>query len=228
MCVVSPRGVTANGDASISSVQPSESYEVVTDNSGMVDSRGISSDGGRVFFDSPAPLVAQDTNTNAPEVEVSEGQFGPQGRDVYEWENGVVYLISGGKSPRNSLLLGNSESGGDVFFATTEGLVSGDTDGGYDVYDARVPHPGDNPPAAAVPCEGSVCQGPPRVPSPLAAPSSATFSGLGNPTSAEELTPAPAPVKSTTKTVRCAKHRVKRRGRCVRQPGAKKSARRGK
>ena len=77
-----------------------------------------------------------------------------QGKDVYEWENGVVYLISSGKSPLDSFFLDNSENGDDVFFATAQGLVPGDTDGAYDVYDARVPQPGDNPPSVAVPCKG--------------------------------------------------------------------------
>jgi hypothetical protein len=217
-----PPGVQS-GAASMSSLQPAETYEKRTATiQGVVDSRGISSDGDRIFFDTSAPLVPQDTDTNAPEVEVKEGEFERQGRDVYEWENGVVYLISGGKSPRNSLLLDNSENGGDIFFATTEGLVPGDTDGGYDVYDARVPHPGDNPPAAAVRCEGSVCQGPPNVPSPLTAPASATFSGLGNP--APEVTPSPPPTKTTTKTVKCKKGFVKKKNRCVRKPKTKKSA----
>ncbi len=89
---------------------------------------------------------------------------------MYEWENGVVYLISTGKSPLNSYLLDTSENGDDVFFATAEGLVPGDIDGGYDIYDARIPHAGEPFPPAAVPCEGSVCQGPPNVPSPLAPP----------------------------------------------------------
>ena len=65
---------------------------------------------------------------------------------MYEWENGVVYLISTGKSTANSYPGRLSANGDDVFFATTEGLVPGDTDGAYDVYDARVPHPGEPTP----------------------------------------------------------------------------------
>jgi hypothetical protein len=143
-----------------------------------------------------------------------------EGRDVYEWENGVVYLISSGRSSQNSFFLDNSESGSDVFFVTAEGLVPGDTDGAYDVYDARVPHAPENPPATAVPCEGSVCQGPPNVPSPLTPPASATFTGLDNPE------PAATPVvvkKVTKKTARCKKGFVKnRKGRCIRKPRPRK------
>jgi hypothetical protein len=213
-----PAGVTPNGDAVMSSIQPSETYEsggaIIPP--GVIESRGISADGDRVFFDTPTPLVPQDTNTNAPEVPTDEGRdFKRQGRDVYEWENGVVYLISGGKSPRNTYYLDSSENGDDVFFATAEGLVPGDTDGGFDVYDARVPQPGDNPPASAVPCEGSVCQGPPRVQSPLAAPASATFSGLGNSTpepteDTKSATPAKAKAKAEAK--RCPKGKTRKRG----------------
>ena len=175
---------------------------------GMVDERGVSADGDRIFFDTADPLVPQATNTGAS--------------DVYEWENGVVYLISRGKSPENSYFLDNSEDGSDVFFATSEGLVPGDTDGAYDVYDARIPQPGDNPPSAAVPCEGSVCQGPPSVPSPLGAPASATFSGLGN--IAPEQTATPPAAKTTTpKTVKCKKGYVKKKNKCVKRPKVKKS-----
>lgn len=133
----------------------------------MTGSRGVSEDGSRVFFDSPDALVPQDTN----------GQ-----RDVYEWENGTLYLISTGVSSSASYFGDNSPDGNDVFFGTAQGLDPGDTDEAYDVYDARVPRPGDRPPPSAVPCEGSVCQGPPSTPSLLAPPSSETFSGPGNET----------------------------------------------
>jgi hypothetical protein len=213
-----PTGEQGSDDASMSSVSPAESFESQDGfiPPGVIESRGISANGDRIFFETPWPLVPQDTNTDAPEVPTSEGGgFARQGRDVYEWENGVVYLISGGKSPRNSYYLDSSENGDDVFFATAEGLVPGDTDGGFDVYDARVPQPGDNPPASAVPCEGSVCQGPPRVQSPLAAPASATFSGLGNSTpepteDTKSVTPAKAKAKVETK--RCPKDKTRKRG----------------
>jgi len=180
--------------------------------------RGISANGDRVFFDTATPLVPQDTNTNAPEVDILGDTKGKQGRDVYEWENGVVYLISGGKSPRDSFLLDSSENGDDVFFATTEGLVPGDTDGTFDVYDGRVPR--ETPTPAAVPCEGSVCQGPPNVPSPLTPPASATFAGLGNHT--PEVTPSP-PAKTTTKTVKCEKGFTQKKNKCVKAKTKRKA-----
>ena len=203
-----PAGVTPRSEAELSVLQANEKAGaggVLQEHAGLVDERGISSDGDRIFFDTADPLVPQ----------ASDGV-----RNVYEWENGTVYLISSGKSPENSYFLDNSESGDDVFFATSEGLVPGDTDGAYDVYDARVPHKGDNPPPAAVPCEGSVCQGPARVPAPLGAPASATFSGLGNIAPEPAATPVAKPKPKATK---CKKGFVKKKNKCVKKPKPKKA-----
>ena len=157
-----PVGVIPSGNAYIS-------YDNIGGNNSKprstVDTRAISSDGSRVFFDTPDPLVPQDSNGR---------------RDVYEWSDGGVSLISSGSSPEDSFYLDNSESGNDVFFNTADGLVAGDADGAYDAYDARVPQPGDTPPPSAVPCEGDVCQGAPSVPSLLDVPPSVTFDGAGN------------------------------------------------
>jgi hypothetical protein len=215
-----PHGVVPSGNASMSTLdyyQQTGDEEATTERAPAA--RGISANGDRIFFDTPDPLVPQDTNTHDPELPLSENEKEHQNRDVYEWENGVVYLISSGKSTRETLLLDSSANGDDVFFATTEALVPGDTDGGYDVYDARVPQ--ETPTPAAVPCEGSVCQGPPNVPSPLTPPASATFSGLGNPT--PEVTPPPPPAKTTTKTVKCKKGFTKKKNKCVKNKKPKKA-----
>ncbi len=212
-----PHGVTPTGNVSMSTLQLSEEGAPGGNGNnvirGEVDGRGISADGSRIFFDTPDPLVPQDANTGSTFVDPENGEQLTQGRDLYEWENGVIYLISTGKSPLDSYFLDNSENGDDVFFTTAEGLVPGDTDGAYDVYDARVPHRGDNPPPAAVPCEGAVCQGPPNVPSPLTPPASATFSGLGNPASAPAATPVKP--KATPKATKCKRGYVKRKSKCV-------------
>jgi hypothetical protein len=160
-----PTGIVPSGRAVLSNLTIEGAGPKSGARNGLVENRGMSADGGRVFFDTPDPLVPQDTN----------GKY-----DVYEWENGTIFLISSGTSARDSVFLDNSEDGDDVFFATVDALVPGDTEGSYDVYDARVPHPGDNPPPAAVPCQGDVCQGPPSTPSLLGTPASATFNGLGN------------------------------------------------
>ncbi len=160
-----PAGVHPSGDAYLSAVDQYANRFDVLPELVVNDVRGVSSDGERIFFDSPDPLVGRDTNGDL---------------DAYEWENGSVFLLSSGTSANYSLFLDNSESGGDVFFTTTDELVQGDNDAAFDVYDARVPRPGDNPPPAAVPCTGDVCQGPPSVAELLGAPPSATFSGAGN------------------------------------------------
>lgn len=130
-----------------------------------IGTRIASSDGSRIFFETSQALVPQDTN-NLP--------------DVYEWENNHVYLITTGTSSTADYLLDESASGSDVFFTTAQPLSAADSGGGYDVYDARIPRPGDRPPPTATPCEGSVCQGPPSTPHLLSTPASATFSGEGN------------------------------------------------
>ncbi|MCL2770089.1 MAG: hypothetical protein FWD42_08290, partial [Solirubrobacterales bacterium] len=87
-------------------------------------------------------------------------------------------------------------------------------DGTADVYDARVPRPGDNPPPAALPCEGAVCQGPPSVPQLLGAPASETFSGLGNVPPSTVATKSVAKGKSAHKPTK--KH-VKRKRKKARR-----------
>lgn len=174
-----PSGTLRSGNAYLSL---QDQYEEMGIPSGIPvnDARGVSADGKQIFFATPNPLVTRDT----------DGDF-----DTYEWENGKVFLISSGASPNYSPFLDNSESGGDVFFTTTDELVEGDNDRGFDVYDARIPRPGDNPPPAAVPCSGDVCQGPPSVAQLLGAPPSATFNGAGN--VVEE--PAVAKVQGTSR-----------------------------
>jgi hypothetical protein len=165
-----PTGVTATGDAELSH---EGGLKMLTGNHGM------SADGNLVFFDTPDGLVPQDTNGS---------------RDAYEWQDGTLYLISTGISQRDSFAGDTSPSGGDLFFSTNAGLAPGDKDEAYDVYDARIPRPGDQLPPSAVPCEGAVCQGPPGVPQLLSPPASAEFDGLGD-------TTPPPPSHSATKSL---------------------------
>lgn len=172
-----PAGSSPSGNAAFShAFQSSNLGETFIVTSG---NRGVSEDGGRVFFDTPDALLAQDTNGK---------------RDVYEWEDGALYLLSTGVSGEESFFGDNSPTGNDAFFSTAEGLVSGDSDEGFDVYDARVPRPGDQVPPSQVPCEGAVCQGPPSVPQLLSAPASESFSGT------EGLAPVP-PGHPTSKSL---------------------------
>jgi hypothetical protein len=134
--------------------------------------RVISEDGSRVFFGSPEPLVAHDTNGLA---------------DVYEWERqgsngcgqsgGCVYLLSGGTSTDGSFLLDASANGGDVFMITRAQLLPQDLDENYKLYDARVDGLRPLSPPA---CSGTGCQGVPGAPPIFATPASATYEGVGN------------------------------------------------
>jgi hypothetical protein len=200
-----PAGVAPSGDARMSYNNNEGGVKLNGANSvpeTTIEARGISADGSRVFFDSPDALVPQDTNGT---------------RDVYEWQHGTVYLISSGASTEESLYLDNGKNGQDVFFATSSGLVSSDTDEAYDVYDARIPRPGDNPPPSQVPCKGSVCQGPPSIPQLWGSPASETFTGAGNVTSQAEAVPKDKSKRKATK-----KKGKKKRSKSRKKPRAKK------
>ncbi len=181
-----------------------------------VQSRTISDDGSRVFFDADVPLVANDTN-------------GVQ--DVYEWErdgsggcreaDGCIYLLTNGSGAYDSWLVGSSGSGNDVFFVTREQLSSEDGNEEDDLYDARVD--GVAPPVPSH-CAGTGCQGLPPAPPVFATPASVTFSGVGN---FATVTPAAQPRGKTSKPKqqsrsaklraalkRCAKKRGQHRKAC--------------
>jgi hypothetical protein len=146
------------------------------------------SDSGRLFFDSPDALVAQDINglEDAYEYEPA-GAGGCTSASVTfsEHSGGCVNLISSGTSSAESAFMDASENGDDVFLLTKSRLTSSDYDTGYDVYDAHVC-------SAAVPCAPVVASPPPctsgdsckAAPSPqpeiFGAAPSATFKGTGN------------------------------------------------
>jgi hypothetical protein len=179
----------------------------------------ISSDGDRVFFDSAAPLVSQDTNGKV---------------DVYEWEHegtgscepgdgengGCIYLLSGGTSETGSWLAGASTNGSDVFMVTRAQLVAADGNDADDLYDARVEGV---VPIAPPACTGTGCQGVPAPPPPFATPASVTFEGPGN------FAPVPPPpaTKVVSKAVKCPKGLVRKDAKCVRKhkPKARSKAR---
>jgi hypothetical protein len=214
-----PRGQLPTGSAIISNLDKFANQIGVSGGSGsfeVSDERNESSEDNRVFFDAPDSLVPQDITTSPtlPILVRTGSVLEDEGRDVYEWEGGTVYLISSGTSQQGSLLLDSSESGDDVFFTTTDGLTAGDTDGARDVYDARVPRPGDNEPPSRVPCEGEVCQGPASIPQLLGEPPSATFNGVGNVTPARTA-PRKATPKVKPKPKKCAKGSKHVRGKCV-------------
>jgi hypothetical protein len=168
-------------------------------------------DDGRVFFNTIAGLLPQDTN----------GQG-----DVYEWEppgvgdctsssvrlsqpsGGCVGLISGGTSEESpgAVAVGRSPSafvdasadGSNVFFTTNQPLVPGDGDRITDLYDARE---GGGFPAPAAPA----CAQEADCPEPFTAltfpgsPASLTASGSEAPPPALDLEPKPASSKPLTR-----------------------------
>ncbi len=163
--------------------------------------RQILTDAGRAFFETTEALVPSDTN----------GVL-----DVYEYEDGHVYLISSGTSSYESNLEDASENGDDVFFRSNQQLVPQDNQPGQIViYDARVAG-GFAEPSSPPPCTtADACRTPVSPqPSVYGAPASQTFSGLGN------LTPPPPPPGKTTvkKVTKCKTGFTKnKKGKCVRK-----------
>jgi hypothetical protein len=182
-----------------------------------LDDRAITEDGSRIVFISAEPLSAAAGNGVA---------------NAYEWheENasggGSVSLVSTGSSdaPVGQAII--SATGRDIFFTTTQGLVSQDTDGQQDIYDARLGGGFPEPPSLPQPCSGDACQGPLTNPAPLLVPGSISQApGANVPPSA--VAPPTVPHKPG---VKCAKGKGSSRGRCVkrkskrRKPKAHKSS----
>jgi hypothetical protein len=183
----------------------------------------MSEDGQKVFFETTAQLVPQDTNSTNGEAS------GYPGMDVYEWEAdgaeeapavlcrvtiGCTHLISTGEDVGKSTFLGASEDGRNIFLATAAQLVPQATPEFPNIYDARVDG-GFAPPTAARECVS--CQGVGSPPPLFSTPASVTFMGAGNPvTPVEEEKPKPKPKSrskpkrrrnKTTKAMRAKSHK---------------------
>ncbi len=185
---------------------------VVAAPAALYQSRALSTDGSRVFFDSTDALVPQDTNGK---------------QDVYEWERdgvgscrqagGCIYLLSGGRSSEGSSFVDASANGSDVFFTTRAQLVPQDTDQLVDLYDLRAPHEPGEQVAFTVPsspphCGGEDCRAPYVGSGAPTIPASATLFGAGN-------LPPPRPSPLVRKPVKCAKGRRRVHGKCVKYKG---------
>jgi hypothetical protein len=127
-------------------------------------SRFLSGDGSRLFFDTFDALTPRDVNGR---------------QDVYVYEGGRVYPISSGTGSDDSTFVDASVDGSDVFFMTRSQLVSQDQDQNVDLYDARVNggFPGVPP---SVPCTGEACRGVVGAPAALPGLASELSSGPGN------------------------------------------------
>ena len=135
------------------------------------------SDSGRLFFDSPEPLVPADENGKSDVYE-----YEPGGDGSCSSEPGCVSLLSSGTADIESAFLEASSSGEDAFFLTSAPLVPADLNGAYDVYDARVCGSSGacvEPAApAAPPCTSTnTCQGAPVTTAPALASAATTATG---------------------------------------------------
>jgi hypothetical protein len=185
------------------------------------------SDSGRVFFNSNDALVPQDVEGTQDVYEYEPegvGSCAISDDTFNERSDGCVSLLSAGTSPSTSTFLDAGETGGDVFLLTTSKLSSQDPGEAYVVYDAHEctsEVPCHVPPVGSPPCstEASCRPAPTPQPSIYGAPSSATFSGVGN-----IAPPASAPKTATKKkTVKCKKTFVKnKKGKCVRKKNSSK------
>jgi hypothetical protein len=149
---------------------------------------------GRLFFNSSVALVPQDINGQEDVYEYEPAGItsstgtvdcGASSPSFDEGMAGCVNLVSSGTSADESAFLDASETGGDVFFLTSESLVPEDVDTAFDVYDAHecsASSPCVSAATPAPPCRtADSCRSAPLPqPSAFGAPSSATFSGAGN------------------------------------------------
>jgi hypothetical protein len=184
------------------------------------------SDSGRLFFDSPDALVAQDTNGLEDPYEYEPAGVGDcttAGRGFSKRSDGCVSLLSSGTSSSESAFYDASENGDDVFFATAGKLVGEDYDKGYDVYDAHVcttTVPCEPVPVSPPPCtSGDSCKAAPSPQPEIFGPApSATFNGIGNVTALPTVHVITKSLTNTQKLARalraCHKQRGKQRRAC--------------
>jgi len=151
----------------------------------------MSDDGSTIVFETTEALSPADTDAV---------------KDVYEWREGQVSLISNGGAGGafgTEGAIGITPSGRDIFFLTKQPLTAGDSGTEADIYDARVG--GGLPVSTSVPCSGEACQGAPAPqPQPPGTSASAAFNGPGSSPAAEAPPANPKP-KSQTAAQKLAK-----------------------
>ncbi len=147
----------------------------------------VSDDGARVFFQSADGLTPAALNSVVIDAE------GHKANNVYEYEDGHVFLISDGQdvtvagngTGSNVSLISTTASGNDVFFTSGDQLLPQDVDTQQDIYDARVGGGFAVSPQAAE-CRGETCLGP------LASSPSTPGAGSATQPGGENLPPPPA------------------------------------
>ncbi len=154
-------------------------------------------DSGRLFFDSQDSLSPHDTNGGVEDVY----QLEPQGLGSCTRSGGCLTLISAGREAVDSNFLAADPGGENVFFTTRDRLVAQDKDDLLDLYDARVGG------GFAVAPESPPAELPLQIPPAEPTPASPSFSGPGN----------------VAASKRCRKGKVKRKGRCVKRRGHRRS-----
>lgn len=165
--------------------------------------RGLSDDGARVFFETGGAV----------------NEFEQNGTGSCAVPSGCLARISPRTSEHGSWLVDASASGNDVFFTTDQQLAPGDTDGAYDLYDARVNGGIPSPPQPPE-CLGDGCLSVPPAPVDVT-PGSLTFSGAGNlpgvvtPPPPVAVAVKPANAAALKRAMRaCARRPRRRRGVC--------------
>ncbi|MET0600856.1 MAG: hypothetical protein ABW167_02600 [Baekduia sp.] len=177
-----PSGTASQGDATLGPNAPDMRFAPPR-------FRNITNDGSAVVFSSVDAIVPQDTNGR---------------RDVYEYRDGRVQLLTTGRGRTDAFLSGMSRDGVDVFIITGDSLTKDDGDGGYtDVYDLRV---GGGRLAAEDPqeCEPGACQPVAGAVVDRSTPGSARYESAGDPA----VTRKPSCAAAATR-VRVARTQVK-------------------
>ncbi len=132
-----------------------------------IQGRAVSSDGNRIVFATSQALVPADENET---------------RDLYEWNDGMVDLITDGVDTRQvTTLYSVASSGASIVFTSAAQLVVQDVDTAADAYASRLGggFPAPEPELEEV-CIGEACQGPLTPPPGHPSIGTVVFNGDGN------------------------------------------------
>jgi hypothetical protein len=188
----------------------------------------ISADGSEVFFQNTSALTPGALNHVC--VYEVESFCESEAVNVYEYENGNVYLLSDGQDTHSVLrstatgLLGAGADGNNVFITSADPLsgVVGES-GQQHVYDVRV-NGGFSPVSSPTSCS-SGCQGAGTEAPVLGPPATATLTGMGNvspPAASSKLTPAQLKARRLADALRVCRRVRSRHRRSVCEARARK------